>query len=362
VVVIIGGLISTVQETVREAEAVFPHASIAVQDLVCVREHPLLETLPSLLVIVAVPQASDTVALPSATSNCRAVGLHSMAVKVIVIVGVVTSAVHVAVRDVVAVLPHASVAVKVLVCERRHPVDRMLPVAAVTVGVLHPSVAVADPSAASIVPVFGLQPRASALPVAVIVGVDTSIVHVIVLDAVAVLPQASVAVNVLVCVAMHPALVTAPSEEVTVGVPQASVAVAVPSAPLIRATAGLQPKVNVVPDGVRTGGVTSAVHVAVREVVAVLPHASIAVNFLVCERTHPLVTTAASVEEIVGAPQASVAVADPSAASMFAVPGLHPRARLLPVAVIPGGVTSVTLKDLVQVLVQPLKVVVSVSV
>ena len=53
------------------------------------------------------------------------VGLHPSAplagVPVVVIVGAVTSTVHVAVLDPVAVLPHASVAVNVLVCERLHP-------------------------------------------------------------------------------------------------------------------------------------------------------------------------------------------------------------------------------------------------
>ena len=46
--------------------------------------------------------------------------------------------------------------------------------------------------------VVGLQPRDVAVPVAVITGGIRSLVQVIVLDIVAELPQASVAVNILV--------------------------------------------------------------------------------------------------------------------------------------------------------------------
>ena len=67
-----------------------------------------------------------------------------------------------------------------------------------TVGVPHASVAVAVPSAPLISPAVGLHPRVNAVPVAVIVGAVTSAVHVTVRDAVEVLPQASLAVNVLV--------------------------------------------------------------------------------------------------------------------------------------------------------------------
>jgi membrane-bound lytic murein transglycosylase len=78
-----------------------------------------------LTVTVGIPQASVAVALPNAASIAADVGLHpsGASLPVAVIVGAVTSAVHVAVRDVVAVLLQASVAVKVLVCEREHPLD-----------------------------------------------------------------------------------------------------------------------------------------------------------------------------------------------------------------------------------------------
>jgi len=119
------------------------------------------------------------------------------------------------------------------------------------------------------------------------VGGVTSAVHVIVLDVVALLPQASVAVHVLVCDLTHVPL-TGPSLVVTVGVPQASVAVAVPRAPLIVAVDGLHPSDVAAPVAVMVGAVTSTVHVAVRDAVAVLLHASVAVNILVWLRSHPL--------------------------------------------------------------------------
>ena len=54
------------------------------------------------------------------------------------------------------------------------------------------------PSAASIAAVVGLHPSVVVVPVAVTVGAVTSNVHDTVLDVVAVLPQPSVAVHVLV--------------------------------------------------------------------------------------------------------------------------------------------------------------------
>ena len=66
------------------------------------------------------------------------------------------------------------------------------------VTVPHASVAVAVPNAAPIAADDGLHPNVPAA-VTVIVGGFRSLVHVTVDDAVAVLPQASVAVNVLVC-------------------------------------------------------------------------------------------------------------------------------------------------------------------
>ena len=105
----------------------------------------------------------------------------------------------------------------------------------------HASVAVAEPSAALIAAAEGLQPGGSGVCVIVITGAVRSSVHVTVLVSVAVLPQASVAINVLVCDLLHDVLTIGPSLDDTVGVPQASVAVAEPSAALIAAAEGLQP-------------------------------------------------------------------------------------------------------------------------
>jgi len=87
---------------------------------------------------------------------------------------------------------------------------------------------------------------------------------------------------------MHPLLVTVPVLVVTVGVPQASLAVALPNAASIAAPDGLQPALAAAPDVIIVGGVTSAVHVAVLDVVDEFPQASRAVKVLVCERKHPL--------------------------------------------------------------------------
>jgi hypothetical protein len=126
-----------------------------------------------------------------------------------------------------------------------------------------------------------LVPQNDCAPGQEIVGGVGSSVHVTVLAALDVLPQASTAVNVLVCERPQPVLDTAPVEKETVGVPQASVAVAVPKARSIAEPEGLQPRVKLFPEVVMVGAVTSAVHVAVLDAVEVLPQASMALNLLV---------------------------------------------------------------------------------
>jgi len=74
-----------------------------------------------------------------------------------------------------------------------------------------------------------------------ITGAVWLLVHVTVLEVVAVLPQASLAVNVLVCDALHEVVVIVPSVDVIVVVVQPSVAVAVPRAAEISEAEGLQP-------------------------------------------------------------------------------------------------------------------------
>ena len=74
---------------------------------------------------------------------------------------------------------------------------------------------------------------------------------------------------------------------------------------------------------VNAGGVTSEIHLTVRDVVAVLLQPSLAVNVLVIARLHPSETIEPSDEVIVTAPQASVAVAVPN--EPFGSAGLQPR-------------------------------------
>ena len=115
VAVMVGAVASTVHETERVAVDVLPHPSVAIHDLVCEREQPLLVMLPSLTVTVGVPHASVTVAFPRAASICAVLGLQEIVAPVTVIVGGVKSTVHVAVLDVVDVFPQPSVAVNILV-------------------------------------------------------------------------------------------------------------------------------------------------------------------------------------------------------------------------------------------------------
>jgi hypothetical protein len=87
----------------------------------------------------------------------------------------------------------------------------------------------------------GLQPRVGLAPVIVMVGGLGEFIQLTVLVTVAVLPQASIAVNVLTCEAEQEVVDTAPSEELIVGELQPSVAVAEPSALVISDAAGLHP-------------------------------------------------------------------------------------------------------------------------
>jgi hypothetical protein len=162
--------------------------------------------------------------------------------------------VHVTVAEAVAELPQPSEAVNVLVFEAEQPLDCTGPSVTVTAGVPHAAVAVAEPSAAAISEAEGLQPSVGILPVIIMVGGLGTLVHVTVVEAVAVLPQASTAVNVLVCDAEQEVVDTAPSVDVIVAVPQPSVAVAEPSAAAISEADGLQPRVVTAPVIVITGG------------------------------------------------------------------------------------------------------------
>jgi len=190
----------------------------------------------------------------------------------------------------VAVLPQTSVAVNVRTCVRKHPLLSTGPLEEVTAGVPQLSVADAEPRAALMAEEDGLQPSCpfAGVPVAVIVGAILSLENCMVRDVVAVLPQASVAVNVLVCDLTQSPVMPLVDTFVTVAPPHASVAVADPRAASMAAEVGLHNVGFSLPVTMMVGGVTSNVHVTVRDAVAVLPQASVAVNVLVCEREHPL--------------------------------------------------------------------------
>src|SRR6185369_1230931 len=308
--------------------AVLAQASVAFHVRVCEREQPVAVTVPVVAEGVTGPQASVAVAVPSAASITADEGLQPnvKVVPVAVITGAIVSSVHVMVLNTAsAALLQASDAFQVRVCEREHPVAVTVEVVAEGVTGPQASVAVAVPSAASITAGVGLQPRVSVVPVAVITGAIVSSVQVMVLDtASAALLQASVAFHVRVCEREHPVAVTVPVVAEGVTGPQASVAVAVPSAASIAADEGLHPNVKVVPVAVITGAIVSNVQVMVLDTAsAALLQASVAFQVRVCEREQPVAVTVPVAAEGVTGPQASVAVAVPSAASIAADEGLH---------------------------------------
>jgi hypothetical protein len=109
------------------------------------------------------------------------------------------SSIHVTVRETAAVL-QPSVAVQVRVCERLHPDEITGPSDCKYAVTAQLSLKLAVPNAALIADVVGLQPRLLVPPLNVIVGIIKSTIQLIVLEAVAKLPQSSVAVQDLVCV------------------------------------------------------------------------------------------------------------------------------------------------------------------
>jgi hypothetical protein len=114
----------------------------------------------------------------------------------------------------------------------------------------------------------------------VITGGIKSLVQLTVLDVVALLPQPSMAVNILVLDDEQLDVDIAPSVNVIVVVLQPSLAVAVPSAASISEAEGLQPRVVAVPVAVMTGGIRSLVQLTVLIAVAELPQPSEAMNVL----------------------------------------------------------------------------------
>ena len=214
--------------------------------LTCEKAQPLLVTAPSVNVTIGVLQAAVAVAEPRAAVISEAEGLQpSVTVAgIIIMVGGLGALSQVTVLDIVAELPQPSTAVNILVCEEEQLLVDTVPSVNVIVAVLHASVADAEPSAAVIAVEVGLQPSGTSAYVPVNAGGIRSLVHDTDLDVVAVLPQASVAVNILVLEDEQLDVDTAPSVNVTVAVLHASLAVAVPRAAEISEAKGLQPSVT----------------------------------------------------------------------------------------------------------------------
>ncbi len=172
-----------------------------------------------------------------------AAGLHPTGDDgVTVIKGACVSLVNVIVWEAVPTLPHASVTVQVLVTENEQPdptSGQSVNVAVRPVEQL--SVTDAVPNAAVIAAAVGLHPTGDDA-VTVITGACESLVKVIVWEAVPILPQASVTVQVLVTENEQPEPTSGPSVNVAVSpVEQLSVTDAVPKAAVIAAAAGLHP-------------------------------------------------------------------------------------------------------------------------
>jgi uncharacterized protein involved in response to NO len=140
--------------------------------------------------MVGVPHASVAIATPAAGTPD---GLHpsSEPAGQDVIVGGVTSTVQVKTWAQVAVFPHPSVAVYVLVCDLRQPFVDIVPRAEVMVGVPQASVAITVPAAGT---PDGLQPKSEPAGHEVIVGGVMSTVQVKTWAHVEVFPHPSVAV------------------------------------------------------------------------------------------------------------------------------------------------------------------------
>src|SRR5678809_328814 len=163
---------------------------MATKVLVLEAAHEVVEIAPSVAETDAVLQPSLAVAVPRAASISEADGLQPSVVVVPLAVmdGPLRSRIHVTVVEAVAELPQPSEAVKVLVCDALHEVVVTGPSETITAGVLQAAVAVAEPSAAAISEAEGLQPSVATAPVIIIVGGLGTLVHVTVVEVVAVLP------------------------------------------------------------------------------------------------------------------------------------------------------------------------------
>ena len=133
--------------------------------LTCEKAQPLDCTAPSVNVIIGVLHAAVAVADPRAAVISAAEGLHPSVTEagIIIMVGALGALSQLTVLEVVAELPQPSTAVNILVCEEEQLLVDIAPSVNVIVGVLHASLAEADPSAAVISEAKGLQPSGTSL-------------------------------------------------------------------------------------------------------------------------------------------------------------------------------------------------------
>ena len=155
---------------------------------------------PSAAVIVTVAHASEAVATPRPDVICEEDGLQPRSVGPPEIVnnGAVISDAQLAVRITIVELPQSSAAINVLVCERLQPFTVIALVDTSNVGAPQLSDAVATPSVVFNTTGSGLQPRLIVAEPMFNVGGVISTVQMTVLEAVVVLPHASLATNSLV--------------------------------------------------------------------------------------------------------------------------------------------------------------------
>src|SRR6187399_169378 len=225
VIIIVGGLGALSHVTVLDVVAELPQPSTAVNVLVCEEEQLLVDTVPSVNVIVAMLHASVADAEPSAAVISVAAGLQPSGTTTYdpLNVGGIWSEVQLTVLIAVAELPQPSEAMNVLTCEKAQPLDCTGPSVNVTIGVLQAAVAVADPRAAVISEAEGLHPSVTKAGVIIMVGGLGALSQVTVLVIVAELPQPSTAVNILVCEEEQLLVDIAPSVEVILTALHASV-------------------------------------------------------------------------------------------------------------------------------------------
>src|SRR5688500_14841388 len=335
--VMVGGVVSTVLVIDWVHSAVLPHASVALYLLVVVSVHPDTFITSLIKVTVGVPHAS--VAVTEDGLGAGTVGLHpgKLTVAGHVMVGGVVSIVLVIDWVHSAVLPHASVALYLLVVVSVHPDTFTISLIKVTVGVPHASVAVTEDGLGA--GTVGLHPDKLTVAGQVIVGGVVSMVLVIDCVHSAVLPHASVALYLLVVVSVHPDTFTTSLIKVTVGVPHASVAVTEDG--LGAGTVGLHPGKLTVAGQVIVGGVVSTVLVIDCVHSAVLPHASVALYLLVVVSVHPVTLTTSLIKVTVGVLQPSVAVTEEGLGAGTA--GLQPVRLTVAGQVMVGGVISTVL-------------------